>query len=167
MAARNAALSVSLPRPLRRFVEQRVAGGGFGNVSEYIRTLIRGDQEGAQRPPLPGLRSRQRSTPTSKLREHGQPVAAVIDFSAEQWRELREALHSGELRLMARRLAEVADLWRSALELRRAALRQEFPGASEADLDERLAACVQEMAQEPEDPALVSAPERLARILRG
>ena len=37
-------MNVSLPKEQKLFVEHRVAGGGFGSVSDYVRELIRRDQ---------------------------------------------------------------------------------------------------------------------------
>jgi antitoxin ParD1/3/4 len=39
-------MNVSLPDPLRHFVEERVSLGLYGTASEYVRELIRRDQEG-------------------------------------------------------------------------------------------------------------------------
>ncbi len=38
-------LNISLPDPLKAYVEERVASGDFGTPSEFIRTLIRHDKE--------------------------------------------------------------------------------------------------------------------------
>jgi antitoxin ParD1/3/4 len=38
-------LNISLPDPLKAFVEDRVASGDFGTPSEYVRSLIRQDKE--------------------------------------------------------------------------------------------------------------------------
>jgi antitoxin ParD1/3/4 len=38
-------MHVSLPASIKAFVDGRVAAGGFGSVSDYIRALIRGDQQ--------------------------------------------------------------------------------------------------------------------------
>jgi antitoxin ParD1/3/4 len=38
-------MNVSLPDELKSFVDQRVGQGGFGSTSEYVRDLIRRDQE--------------------------------------------------------------------------------------------------------------------------
>ena len=38
-------MNVSLPDALKSFVDERVSGGGYGTSSEYIRDLIRRDQE--------------------------------------------------------------------------------------------------------------------------
>lgn len=56
-----ATMNVSLPENLRSFVERQVADRGFGTSSEYMRELIRRDQdrqqlralllEGAESPP--------------------------------------------------------------------------------------------------------------------
>ena len=42
---RMAKLNVSLPDPMREFVEAQVATGEFSTPSEYIRTLIREAQK--------------------------------------------------------------------------------------------------------------------------
>lgn len=38
-------MNISLPDSLKSFVDERVAGGGFGTSSEYVRDLIRKDQD--------------------------------------------------------------------------------------------------------------------------
>ncbi len=38
-------MNISLPDALRAFVEEQVRGGGYGSSSEYMRQLIREDQE--------------------------------------------------------------------------------------------------------------------------
>jgi antitoxin ParD1/3/4 len=38
-------LNISLPDPLKAYVEERVASGEFGTPSEFIRNLIRQDKE--------------------------------------------------------------------------------------------------------------------------
>jgi antitoxin ParD1/3/4 len=38
-------MNISLPDPLREFVDGQVARGGYGTSSEYVRELIRRDQE--------------------------------------------------------------------------------------------------------------------------
>jgi antitoxin ParD1/3/4 len=40
-----ASLNVSLPDPLKAYVEDRVASGDFGTPSEFVRSLIRRDKE--------------------------------------------------------------------------------------------------------------------------
>lgn len=38
-------LTISLPESLRDFIEQQVKTKGFGNTSEYVRSLVRNAQE--------------------------------------------------------------------------------------------------------------------------
>jgi putative addiction module CopG family antidote len=42
-------LSIPVPRALEDFVKERVSSQGFHTVSEYVRALIRADQEQAAR----------------------------------------------------------------------------------------------------------------------
>ena len=43
-----ATMNISLPDQLRAFVEDQVATGRFANASDYVRDLIRDDQERAK-----------------------------------------------------------------------------------------------------------------------
>ena len=38
-------MNISLPDALKSFVDEQVSGGGYGTSSEYVRDLIRRDQE--------------------------------------------------------------------------------------------------------------------------
>jgi len=38
-------MNISLPNPLKQFVDTQVAAGGYSSVSEYIRELIREDEK--------------------------------------------------------------------------------------------------------------------------
>ena len=38
-------LNISLPEPLREWIEAQIKRGRYGNASEYLRELIRRDQE--------------------------------------------------------------------------------------------------------------------------
>ena len=38
-------MSFALPDTLRNYIEQRVRSGPYGNTSEYLRELVRRDQE--------------------------------------------------------------------------------------------------------------------------
>lgn len=38
-------MNISLPDSLKAFVEEQVAGQGYGTTSEYVRELIRRDQD--------------------------------------------------------------------------------------------------------------------------
>ncbi len=43
-----ATMNVSLPDPMREWVESQVKGGTYANASDYIRDLIRHDQQRRQ-----------------------------------------------------------------------------------------------------------------------
>ncbi len=38
-------MNVSLPKSMKAFIDERLAGGGYGTASEYVRELIRADQK--------------------------------------------------------------------------------------------------------------------------
>lgn len=38
-------MNVSLPKSMKAFIDERLAGGGYGTASEYVRELIRPDQK--------------------------------------------------------------------------------------------------------------------------
>lgn len=43
-----ATMNVSIPDPMKAWVEERTRGGSFSNTSDYVRHLIRRDQERSQ-----------------------------------------------------------------------------------------------------------------------
>lgn len=43
-----ATMNVSLPDPMKTWIEARLEDGSFSNTSDYVRHLIRRDQERAQ-----------------------------------------------------------------------------------------------------------------------
>ncbi|TLZ18820.1 MAG: type II toxin-antitoxin system ParD family antitoxin [Gammaproteobacteria bacterium] len=38
-------MNISLPEPLKEFVDRQIASGRYSSASEYIRELIRGDEK--------------------------------------------------------------------------------------------------------------------------
>jgi antitoxin ParD1/3/4 len=46
---RMTSLNISLPEPLKVYVEAKVATGDYGTPSEYVRELIRHDKQGRLR----------------------------------------------------------------------------------------------------------------------
>lgn len=44
-----ATMNVSLPSQMKAWVEEQTVGGRYGNASDYVRDLIRKDQERQQR----------------------------------------------------------------------------------------------------------------------
>ena len=45
----NTSLTISLPRPMKDFIQAKLQEGRFSTPSEYIRSLIRNDQDVAAR----------------------------------------------------------------------------------------------------------------------
>ncbi len=73
-------LNISLPQPLKDFVEEQVRQGGFSTPSEYIRALLRDDQKRRAEEKLEAL--------VLEGLNSGDPVEVTPDF----WKELREEL---------------------------------------------------------------------------
>ncbi|HEX6813329.1 MAG TPA: hypothetical protein VF384_17040 [Planctomycetota bacterium] len=168
---RFAALNISLPKQLRSYVEQRVRRGGFGNVSEYIRVLIRHDQAAPAPAPaatapaaaVPGVDAPWQSPPPPAVRETSEPTG-VVDFSTEDWRELRAALHRGGQLLMNKRARDIAALFRTALESTRIRLRREDPRADEGTITMRVVAWLHEQEVPADHPWQPVSRERWRRI---
>ena len=70
-------LNISLPAPLREWIEAQIKGGRYGNASEYLRELIRRDQERQAQERLEGL-----------LLE-GIQSGAATPLTKQDWSELR------------------------------------------------------------------------------
>lgn len=77
-----ASLHISLSDEMRAFVDTQVRGGAYHNHSEYVRDLIRHDQE----------RRTQAQIDTLLLQglESGTPVA----LTADDWQEIREQVRA-------------------------------------------------------------------------
>jgi antitoxin ParD1/3/4 len=80
-------MNISLPEPLKLFVEQQVSKGGYSTVSEYLRELIREAQRRTDRQELEAKLLAGLQSPTSEM-------------SADDWTALRERIltRSPELR---------------------------------------------------------------------
>jgi antitoxin ParD1/3/4 len=39
------AMNIALPKPMKDFVQEQVVQGGYSSASEYVRELIRADQQ--------------------------------------------------------------------------------------------------------------------------
>ncbi len=70
-------MNIALPDALRAFVAQRVASGDYGNTSEYVRELIRKDQQDQQRRRL------------RALVEEGLASGPATADTTEDWAELQ------------------------------------------------------------------------------
>jgi antitoxin ParD1/3/4 len=74
-------VTISLPEPLRDFVDRQMTSRGFGNVSEYFRTLLREAQE------------KERETRLEELLLNGLISGEDIPLDGKFWKDLRaEAL---------------------------------------------------------------------------
>ena len=72
-----ASLNISLPTQLREWIELQIKGGRYGNASEYVRELIRRDQE------------RQAQARLEELLLEGAESGAAYPLTKQDWSELR------------------------------------------------------------------------------
>lgn len=72
-----ASLNISLPAPLREWIESQVQRGRYGNASEYVRELIRRDQE------------RQAQERLEELLLEGITGGKASPLTKQDWAELR------------------------------------------------------------------------------
>jgi antitoxin ParD1/3/4 len=80
-------MNISLPDPLKQFIEEQVSAGGYSSTSEYMRELVRADQKRKARQELEEIL-------LTALRS-GEPT----DVTPEMWEELRTKIRT---RLTAR-----------------------------------------------------------------
>ena len=79
-------MNISLPEPLKRFVDGRVAEGRYGSVSEYVRDLIRADEKRKAEERLEAMLLEGLNSPETPM-------------TADDWRDIRsEALARLEAR---------------------------------------------------------------------
>lgn len=75
-------MNISLPEPLKQFVEDQVSSGGYSSASEYVRELVRADQQRRARGQL-------EETLLAALRS-GDP----LELTPQRWDELRQRLQA-------------------------------------------------------------------------
>jgi antitoxin ParD1/3/4 len=75
-------MNISLPDALRDYVDERVAGGGFANVSEYVRALIRED------------RARQAKTLVETRLLEGLASGPPVETSDAYWNGIKAAIRA-------------------------------------------------------------------------
>jgi len=73
-------LNISLPQPLKDFVEERVKQGGYSTPSEYVRELLREDQK------------RRAEEKLEVLLLEGLNSGKPIDVTPEYWEGKRRQL---------------------------------------------------------------------------
>jgi antitoxin ParD1/3/4 len=76
-------MNISLPDPLKQFIEEQVSAGGYSSTSEYMRELVRADQKRKARQELEEIL-------LTALRS-GEPT----DVTPEMWEELRAKIRTG------------------------------------------------------------------------
>ena len=77
-----ASLHISLSDEMRSFVDQQVQGGSYHNHSEYVRDLIRHDQERKVKERVDALLLEGLAS--------GEPAA----LNAEDWQEIRSQIRA-------------------------------------------------------------------------
>ena len=73
-------MNVSLPDPMRDYIEQQVKTGGYGSISEYIRDLIRQDQK------------RKAQEHLESLLLQGLDSGEATNMSDRDWADIRQAV---------------------------------------------------------------------------
>jgi antitoxin ParD1/3/4 len=73
-------INISLPEQMRLFVEEQVTAGGYSTTSEYIRSLIRQDNE------------RKSKEQLDNLLLQGLASGESIETTEQWWEEKRAAL---------------------------------------------------------------------------
>ena len=71
-------MSFALPETMRSYIDERVKSGSYGNTSEYLRDLIRRDQEA------------QAAKRLRELIEEGLQSGPGRALSADDWDALRQ-----------------------------------------------------------------------------
>jgi antitoxin ParD1/3/4 len=75
-------MNISLPDPMKQYVEEQVSAGGYSSASEYVRELVRTDQKRIAKDQLENI-----------LLESLQSGDAV-DITPRMWDELRQKIRT-------------------------------------------------------------------------
>jgi antitoxin ParD1/3/4 len=75
-------MNISLPDPMKQYVEEQVSAGGYSSASEYVRELVRTDQKRKAKDQLENI-----------LLESLQSGDAV-DITPRMWDELRQKIRT-------------------------------------------------------------------------
>ena len=70
-------MNISLPVPLKKFIQDQVKRGGYGTVSEYLRDLVRAEQR------------RKAQIKLEKLLLEGVRSGKSSQMSSEDWSDIR------------------------------------------------------------------------------
>jgi antitoxin ParD1/3/4 len=75
-------MNISLPDPMKQYVEEQVSAGGYSSASEYVRELVRTDQKRKAKEHLENI-----------LLESLQSGDAM-DVTPQMWEELRRKIRN-------------------------------------------------------------------------
>jgi toxin ParE1/3/4 len=100
-----ATMNVSLPEPMKAWVERQAEGGMYGNASDYIRDLIRKDQERKE-----AIATLQAAITEGLESGNPQLLSSSVCGSA------MSSDKQGQYRLAPRALADLDDIWRYSAE---------------------------------------------------
>lgn len=84
-----ASLHISLSEEMRTFVDEQVRGGAYHNHSEYVRDLIRHDQD------------RRAKEWVDTLLLEGLSSGEPVPMTPDDWREIREQVREKAARRLA------------------------------------------------------------------
>ena len=77
-------MNISLPEPLKEFVDGQIASGRYSSASEYVRELIRADQKRKAEDRIDAL--------LLEGLDSGEPIPVTKNYWEEKKRKLTERL---------------------------------------------------------------------------
>jgi antitoxin ParD1/3/4 len=83
-----ATMTISLPDPMRDFIESEVSGGNYGSASELFREMVRERQKAKMQERLEAL--------LLEGLESGEPAEVTKAYVEKRRRELRQKLEKGK-----------------------------------------------------------------------
>lgn len=89
-------LNVSVPKAMKEYVKERVKTGGYGNTSEYVRDLIRGEQK------------EQAKKELEALIMEGINSGPSTPMTKEDWQQLRDDIQEAVKSKKRSRMAKSA-----------------------------------------------------------
>jgi antitoxin ParD1/3/4 len=69
-------MTISLPEPLRQFIESEVSRGNYGSASEYVREMVREKQKASAQERLEAL--------LLEGLESGEPIKVTEEYLAQR-----------------------------------------------------------------------------------
>jgi|SRR5579859_5500523 len=75
-------MNISLPDPMKQYVEEQVAAGAYSSASEYIRELVRADQKRQAKEQLEQV--------LLSALDSGDPIEATSEWWSSLRQEIRE-----------------------------------------------------------------------------